>query len=302
MSRVTIAQLEAFYWTATLGSVEKAARRLNMSQPSISLRLKAIEAQIGSRLFDRVGRGISLSLNGHSILQDARDVLESVERINGRKTESDVRGTIRVGFAEGFALICLSPVLKRVHELYPDLHLEVSVSTTAFIEPDLLGRKLDLAFMVEPVEREGFTLVPLGAQEASWIAAESWNLPPVVTPHDIVDHPIISNPIGSINYKQILSWFGSAGLTPRHLDFCNSVGMLGHLVTTGVGIGIFPNKMADKDVREGCVRVLTTAPPIGDTPIFANFPKDGEDINIRAFVNTVREVLSEMEYLKSIGA
>ena len=57
MSRITIAQLEAFYWTATLGSVDSAARRLNLSQPTISLRLKALERVSGRKLFDRVGRG-----------------------------------------------------------------------------------------------------------------------------------------------------------------------------------------------------------------------------------------------------
>lgn len=300
MSRLTIAQLEAFYWTATLGSVDKAARRLNLSQPSISLRLKAMEASVGMRLFERAGRGVRLSLDGHSLLQDVRGTLEAVEKISGRRAGADVRGTIRVGFAEGFAMICLPQILKAVHALYPDLHPEVVVSTTAFVEPDLLTHKLDLAFLVEPAEHDGFALVPLGAQETAWIAAASWELPPLVTPHDIVGMPIISNPVGSINYRQVIGWFGSAGLTPARLDMCNSVAMLAHLVASGVGIGIYPNKMAEDDVREGKVRILNTIPPIADTPIFAKFPADGENNNVRAFVNTVRQVLSEMDYLKSV--
>lgn len=300
MSRITIAQLEAFYWTATLGSVDKAARRLNLSQPSISLRLKAIETQMGTRLFERVGRGVRLSLDGHSLMQDAKNVLETVERISGKRSEVDVRGTIRVGFAEGFAVICLAPILKEVHALYPDLHPEVVVSTTASVEPDLHEHKLDLAFLVEPVEHDDFTLVPLGAQETAWIAASSWDLPPIVTPHDIVGHPIISNPVGSINYRQVIGWFGSAGLTPRRLDICNSVAMLGHLVTNGVGIGIYPNKMADTAIDAGTVRILRTSPPVADTPIFAKFRSDGDNNKIRAFVNTVRQVLSGMDYLKSV--
>jgi len=300
MSRLTIAQLEAFYWTATLGSVDKAARRLNLSQPSISLRLKAMEASVGMRLFERAGRGVRLSLDGHSLLQDVRGTLEAVEKISGRRSGAEVRGTIRVGFAEGFAMICLPQILKAVHALYPDLHPEVVVSTTAFVEPDLLTHKLDLAFLVEPVKHDGFALVPLGAQETAWIAATSWQLPPLVTPHDIVGMPIISNPVGSINYRQVIGWFGSAGLTPARLDMCNSVAMLAHLVTSGVGIGIYPNKMAEDDVRIGKVRILNTIPPVADTPIFAKFPADGENNNVRAFVNTVRQILSEMDYLKSV--
>jgi DNA-binding transcriptional LysR family regulator len=301
MSRLTIAQLEAFYWTATLGSVDKAARKLNLSQPSISLRLKAMEDHIGTALFERTGRGIRLSLSGHSLLGEARGVLESVERISGRFGATDVRGTIRVGFAEGFAVICLSPILKAVHALYPDLHPEVVVSTTASVEPDLHAHNLDLGFLVEPVEHDGFTLVPLGAQETAWIAASSWDLPPVVTPHDIAGHPIISNPIGSINYRQVVGWFGSAGLMPGRVDICNSVAMLAHLVTTGVAIGVYPNKMAENDVRQGAVRILKTSPPVADTPIFAKYRTNEDSNNIRAFLDTVRQVLSGMDYLKAVS-
>lgn len=300
MSRLTIAQIEAFYWTATLGSVDKAARKLNLSQPSISLRLKAMEDHVGAVLFERIGRGIRLSLSGHSLLGEAQDVLESVARISGRFGDADVRGTIRVGFAEGFAVICLAPILKAVHAFYPDLHPEVVVSTTASIEPDLHAHKLDLGFLVEPVDHDGYTLVPLGAQETAWIAATSWDLPPVVTPPDIVGHPIISNPIGSINYRQVVGWFGSAGLVPARVDICNSVAMLAHLVTNGVAIGVYPNKMADNDVHQGTVRILNTSPPVADTPIFAKYRTNEDSSNMRAFLNTARQVLSGMDYLKAV--
>ncbi len=300
MSRISLAQIEAFYWTATLGSVEKAARKLNLSQPSISLRLKAMEDHVGTPLFERVGRGIRPSPNGHSLLGEAQSILEAVQRISSRFRVADVRGTIRVGFAEGFAVICLAPILKAVHDLYPDLHPEVVVSTTASVEPDLHEHKLDLGFLVEPVDHDGFTLVPLGSQETAWIAASSWDLPPVVTPHDLVGHPIISNPVGSINYRQVVGWFGSAGLVPTRVDICNSVSMLAHLVSNGVAIGVYPNKMADNEVLQGRVRILTTVPPIADTPIFAKFRTNEDSNNIRAFLNTARQVLSGMDYLKAI--
>ena len=297
MSRITVAQLEAFYWTATLQSVDQAARRLNLSQPTISLRLKSLEAELGASLFDRIGRGIRLSSNGLALLDDAREVLDGVEKIASQKHGQRVGGRIRVGFSEGFAIICLSPILAKLHQYYPDLSPELMVSTTPFIEPDLHARELDLAFLVNPTEHEDFRLVPLGAQPTSWVASTRWNLPATVTPRDLMIHPIISNPIGSINYRQVRGWFASAGLSPKRLDICNSVAMLAHLVNTGVAIGVYPSKMADRDVEDGSVRLLTTNPPIPDTPVFAKFPDRAESSNIRACINTVREVLRELDYL-----
>ncbi len=297
MNRITVAQIEAFYWTATLGSVDGAARRLSLSQPTISLRLKALERETGVPLFQRVGRGVRPTPHGYEFLPEARRILDGMERLAGRGGPVRVRGTIRVGFAEGFALVCLSKTLDLLHQLYPDLKPELVVATTFAVEPELHAHRLDLAFLVEPTEISDFTLVPLGAQETSWIASTKWSLPALVSPHDLANLPIITNPEGSINYRQIREWFASAGITPARLDICNSVAMLAHVVVAGVAIGIFPSKMAEEDVRTGAVRLLRTSPPVADTPIYAKFAKRNESPNVRAFIATVRQVLANMDYL-----
>ena len=301
MNRITVAQIEAFYWTATLGSVDGAARRLSLSQPTISLRLKALERETGVPLFQRVGRGLRPTPDGYEFLPEARSILDGMERLAGRGGPVRVRGTIRVGFAEGFALICLSKTLDLLHQLYPDLKPELVVATTFAVEPELHAHRLDLAFLVEPTEISDFTLVPLGAQETCWIASTKWSLPALVSPHDLANLPIITNPEGSINYRQIREWFASAGITPARLDICNSVAMLAHVVVAGVAIGIYPSKMAEEDVRTGAVRLLRTSPPVADTPIYAKFAKRNGSPNVRAFIATVRQVLANMDYLTNDG-
>ena len=301
MNRITVAQIEAFYWTATLGSVDGAARRLSLSQPTISLRLKALERETGVPLFQRVGRGLRPTPDGYEFLPEARSILDGMERLAGRGGPVRVRGTIRVGFAEGFALICLSKTLDLLHQLYPDLKPELVVATTFAVEPELHAHRLDLAFLVEPTEISDFTLVPLGAQETCWIASTKWSLPALVSPHDLANLPIITNPEGSINYRQIREWFASAGITPARLDICNSVAMLAHVVVAGVAIGIYPSKMAEEDVRAGAVRLLRTSPPVADTPIYAKFAKRNGSPNVRAFIATVRQVLANMDYLTNVG-
>lgn len=297
MNRITIAQLEAFYWTATLGSVDGAARHLNLSQPTISLRLKALAKETGVPLFHRFGRSVRPSPEGYEILPEAKRILEGMKRLTGRTSPVRVRGTIRVGFAEGFALVCLSRTLDLLHQLYPELTPELVVATTSTVEPHLHAHRLDLAFLVNPTEHSDFMLVPLGAQETCWIASTRWSLPAVVSPHDLANLPIISNPQGSINFRQVREWFASAGITPARVDICNSVAMLAHVVTAGVAIGIYPSKMAEEDVRNGVVRLLRTSPPVADTPVYAKFANGNGSPNVRAFIATVRQVLSSMDYL-----
>ncbi len=61
--RITLAQLEAFFWVARLGSVHMAARQLNLAQPTVSLRLRDLEARLGTALFERAGRGLPERVN-----------------------------------------------------------------------------------------------------------------------------------------------------------------------------------------------------------------------------------------------
>ncbi len=296
--RVTLAQLEAFYWTATYHSVERAAGALNIAQPTGSLRLRGLEDALGYKPLQRVGRGLTLTLRGQTLLDECRTIFSSIEKIEARPSTRELSGPIRLGFAEGFAMICLPQIMARLHSEYPELQPELMVATSAEVEPELHALRLDLAFLVHPTEREQFKLVPLGTQETSWIASSNFNLPSIVRPQDIVALPIISNPAGSINYRQMIGWFASAGLTPSRIDFCNSVSMLANLVNNGVGLGIYPNKLAEAEREAGRVTVLQTEPPIADTPIFAKYHRQSRKPKIEAVLNTVNSVLGELDYLK----
>ena len=68
MGRITIAQLEAFYWVAELGAVHKAAGRLNVTQPTVSLRLRQLEAELVAPVLEPHGRGVRVTLAGQAFL------------------------------------------------------------------------------------------------------------------------------------------------------------------------------------------------------------------------------------------
>lgn len=302
MSRITIAQLEAFHWIATLGSVEGAASKLNLSQPTVSLRLKALETAVGTQLFDRSRRALRLTPEGGEMLQEARRVLGGVTRMAEMAGPPRISGPIRVGISEGVAVACLAQVLELLNQRYPDLQPEILVATSAEIAGALSRHTLDFALLVSPTAINGFEEALLGAQESRWIAATKWNLPDRVEPRDLVDLPIMANPPNSINYSQTSAWFGSANLRPMKLAICNSVAVLAHVVGAGGAIGILPVKMMEPAIAAGRVRALTAAPRLRDLPIFAQFPTGGANPRAQAFLSTVKDVLSAMDYLRHPAA
>src|SRR4051812_23852177 len=107
MSRITIPQLEAFYWVAELGSVHKAAARLNVTQPTLSLRLRKLEAEVAAPVLEPHGRGVRVTRAGRAFLPKVKLVLDAHSHLNKAGTATAFSGRIRIGLAEGFAVACL---------------------------------------------------------------------------------------------------------------------------------------------------------------------------------------------------
>ncbi len=119
--------LTAFLAVAESGSFSTAAERLFLTQPAVSKRIAQLEQQLGTRLFDRVGRRIRLTEAGEALLPRARQVLLDLEDM-GRAISNltgTVSGTLRIGTSHHIGLHRLPPVLRRFSREYPDVKLDI---------------------------------------------------------------------------------------------------------------------------------------------------------------------------------
>src|SRR5260221_11791537 len=105
---VTLSQLRAFERIVRLGSFHAAARELRLSQPSVSQRIRELEAVLKTPLFVRRGPRVSLTAEGHALVEYADRVLgaagDMVERV---ATRDPTNGMLPLGVTESFALVCL---------------------------------------------------------------------------------------------------------------------------------------------------------------------------------------------------
>ena len=101
----SITQLEAYYWVARLGSFQAAAERLGLTQPSISIRIKALEKEAGTRLFIRDGQGARLTERGRAMFDHVERVIGLLSDLDGQFGHADpLRGYLRLGVPDSFAL------------------------------------------------------------------------------------------------------------------------------------------------------------------------------------------------------
>ncbi len=295
--RITLAQLEAFYWTAQFGSVLKASEHLRLAQPSVSLRLKELTTSLGVELFHRASRGVELTVQGRELLPRARAVLSEVRGIYEKEFNPKIVGPLRVGLAEGFAATCLAPLLEGLLEDHPGLEPEWIVSTSTTLEPALLNNELDVAVLLNPLGNEKLSLRPLGQQETSWVAPSSWNFSGPVRPRDLATRPVISNPPPSAMYRQLMHWFALDGVQPGKIRLCTSVAVIAELVASGLGAGILPTSMARRYLASGDMQLLSCLPVIENGRLFVGSLRDASDFKIMAFEKTTLNVLRKIHYL-----
>ena len=295
--RLTLAQLEAFFWVVELGSVQAAARHLHLAQPTVSLRLRDLENALGVEVFERAGRGIRPTASGLGLLDRAKTVLREIDRIREPLGQTPVAGVVRVGVAEGVSMVCLAPLVRALRQDYPALRPEFTVATTAALEPELARHDLDLAVLVNPVGHHGIRLIPLGLQPTSFMAAPSWGLSGKVRPAALRHIPIVSNPPPSAMFRQTQDWFAAAGIEPARIDMCSSVTVSAHLIASGVAVGVLPHKMVEQQIRDGALVILQTDPPVSHGHVYAAYRDGGESRSIDAIIHSLRGVLASMEYL-----
>lgn len=296
--RFTIAQLEAFFWTAQLGSLSKASGHLHLAQPTISLRLRDLEKTLGVKLFQKNGRGLALTPEGIALIPRAGALLEEADRIRLQSDAAAISGSIRIGFADGFAVTCLPKLLEIVRQDYPLLKPEYVVAMSYELERELNDRRLDLAVLVNPIGHHGMRLLPLGVQDTAWVASTAWGLGTDIRPADLYRLPIVSNPPQSAMFRQIKDWFATAGLEPQRLDICSSVAVIGRLVSSGSALGVLPARMMEADVLAGRVHVLRPVPDLIHGRVYASYAEGGLTGPVNAVLTSIRKALDSADYLR----
>jgi DNA-binding transcriptional LysR family regulator len=299
--RVTIAQLEAFYWIAKLGSFQKAAHHLHIAQPTISLRIRDLERALGMSLFARQGRKVALTQEGRTMVEHAEVVLARMRHMTVHDDpETVVSGAVRIGVPETFAIMCVPSLLRSLARDFPDLRADLDVGTSAALIEDLLAESIDIAFVADPLEDKRLRLVPLGQHHMVWAAAPELGLRGTVSANSLDGIPVLSNPSPAPQYRIIMDWFRKGGASPSRLMTCNSVSVIVHLVCSGVGASILPVSMIRKELESGQLVEVAAQPPLPPSIIYACSLADAEQSKMRAVTGVTREVLREIRFLEPV--
>ena len=168
-SDIEIKLLRAFVGVATEQSFTAAAKLVGVSQGAISTRVRALEDQLGVRLFRRARLNVRLTPAGEELFPAAQALLDRHDRLFQDARSRTVAGPVRVGAAEGFGAALLAPLPERVRERYPAVELEVVCDFDAGLRQAAEAGSLDLALLV--LGGEAPSAAVLGRPRLHWVGA-----------------------------------------------------------------------------------------------------------------------------------
>lgn len=260
MDKLDWNQLRAFLETAEAGSLSAAARKLGLTQPTLSRQVAAIEQRMGVTLFERVGKAMALTPTGLDLLEHARAMGAAAQALgvaaSGRSQE--VGGVVSVSASDAVATFLLPPLVQRLREQEPGIVVEV-IPTNAF--SDLLRREADIAVRHAKPEQPELIARLIREASARFYASEDW-----VQVHG---HPRSAEDaarlpfVGSDRSGQYLGYLQRHGLPVTEANFSAYADhTVAHwaLVRQGLGIGAMMEEIA-RDTP-GVVRVLDDVPPV----------------------------------------
>ncbi|BAU47861.1 LysR family transcriptional regulator [Sulfurifustis variabilis] len=249
-----IAALQAFRAAAETGSFSAAAERIFLSQPAISKRIAALEGELGTRLFDRIGRRVQLTPAGQALLARARVILNEIEdaRRSLANLAGEIGGELSLATSHHIGLHRIPETLKRFHERYPEVRLDLRFMDSEAACAAVLRGEIELAVVTLPAGP-----IPQLKAERIWddpleiVVAPSHPLARLrdASAKALLDYPAILPGPGTYTRGIILDALGSLRTRMRVGMTTNYLEVLKMLAVIGLGWSALPRTMIDDDLK-----------------------------------------------------
>ena len=237
----------AFLVTAEEGSLSAAARALGMAQPTLGRQVDGLEQELGIVLFERVGRGLTLTPSGLELLDHVRDMGEAAGRVSltALGQSQALEGTICISASETYAAVLLPPIIAKLRVMEPGVQVEIVVANHA---SDLRRREADIAIRnFRPTEPD-LIAKKIGDADAVLYATPDYiaKIGNPTKPYDLRHADFVNMDHGGMMLKG-LNTLG-LGLTEANFPLLTeSYLVMWELVRQGAGIGILDAHIGDAD-------------------------------------------------------
>jgi DNA-binding transcriptional LysR family regulator len=234
--------LRAFLLVAESGSFSLAAERLHLTQPAVSKRVALLEEQLGTGLFDRIGRNISLTEAGAALLPHAKGVEQALDAAEQsvRDLAGEVAGELRLATSHHIGLHRLPPVLSHFSKTYPSAQIDIDFMDSEQAYELIMQGKVELAVVtLAPNSDRSLVTLPIWRDPLDFMVARDHSLAQEKNLRlpELSQHPVILPGLNTL--------FDKRGLRLKVSMATNYLETIRMMASVGLGWTVLPRSMAD---------------------------------------------------------
>ena len=291
-------QIEAFTQVATHNSFSRAAEVLQLTQPSITARIQALERELGEELFERGGRGVKLTDAGRVFLPYVEQILQHLQE--GRDAVEEVRnvqlGSLRLGSAITISTYVLPGILHRFCQEFPGVDVVIRTGRSEQVLHMLLSDEVQVG-IIRALSAPDIETIPLYDDEIVLVAYPQHRFAQGdgATIAEAAREPIVLFDRGSSYYGMIHDLFRKAAVIPNVAMELDSLEATKRMVEQGLGIALVPIATVVRELEQGVlVRVgLTDVQPI-KRPISLVYRKNRKrSRTVQAFIDMMADAYAK---------
>ncbi|MNF35415.1 HTH-type transcriptional activator CmpR [compost metagenome] len=248
-----LASLNAFIAIAETGSFSEAGERLHLTQPAVSKRIASLEQQLSVRLFDRLGREVSLTEAGRALLPRAYQILNVLDdtRRALSNLSGDISGRLTLATSHHIGLHRLPPLLRAFTRAYPQVALDIQFLDSEVAYEEILHGRVELAVItLAPETALPVQAVPVWNDPLDFVAAPEHPLSrdKTIFLPDVARHPAVFPGGNTFTHHIVRRLFEAEGLTPNIAMSTNYMETIKMMVSIGIAWSVLPRTMLDDSV------------------------------------------------------
>jgi LysR family transcriptional regulator, low CO2-responsive transcriptional regulator len=255
-------QLETFLEVARHASFSRAAEKRFRTQPAVSSQIRALEEEVGGKLFDRSGGRVSLTAAGKAFQKYVEETLcaRKAMLLSLAEMERVPRGELIVGANEGTCLHILPEVFANFKKQYPDVSVNIKCADYAGILESIIDNSVDFGVVSLPVADNRLTAVLIHRDELVIIAPPHHPLGRMksATLADVAKFPLVVPKAGHTR-DALEEIFHERRLKPNYTMELDSSELLKRFVAAGVGVGFIARSNVEEDVRARVLAAVAIA-------------------------------------------
>ncbi|MCY7787837.1 LysR family transcriptional regulator [Bacillus inaquosorum] len=236
--------LQIFKSVAHHKSITGAAKELSYVQSNVTARIKQLENELKTPLFNRHKKGVSLSPEGRKMIEHVNKILKDVEELKQAFLDSDVpSGILKIGTVETVRI--LPTILASYYKKYPNVDLSLQAGLTEELIKKVTNQELDGAFISGPIKHSILEQYDVYTEKLTLVTTnKTFNI------EDFLTTPILVSNRGCGYRSRLEHWLQDEGLLPNRILEFNILETILNSVALGLGITVVP---------ESAVRHLSTA-------------------------------------------